>query len=103
RGGSWGATEGEPVSFYIQVIPIGEKPAARTVAVGARVVRDPDGSVSYTWETGEKQAAKSSPASAAPDASDGDLVNRGIEKAKNGELDGAIADFDRAIELNPKD
>ncbi|HMF46576.1 MAG TPA: tetratricopeptide repeat protein, partial [Candidatus Udaeobacter sp.] len=101
--GALGRTEGEPVSFYIQVIPIGEKPAARTVAVGARVVRDPDGSVSYTWETGEKQAAKSSPASAAPDASDGDLVNRGIEKAKNGELDGAIADFDRAIELNPKD
>ena len=27
----------------------------------------------------------------------------GIEKAKNGDLDGAIADFDRAIELNPKD
>src|SRR5262249_39533433 len=101
--GALGRPEGEPVSFYIQVIPIGEKPAARTVAVGARVVRDPDGSVSYTWETGEKQAAKSSPASAAPDASDGDLVNRGIEKAKNGELDGAIADFDRAIELNPKD
>src|SRR5215831_7069397 len=101
--GALGRTEGEPVSFYIQVIPIGEKPAARTVAVGARVVRDPDGSVSYTWETGEKQAAKSSPASAAPDASDGDLVNRGIEKAKNGDLDGAMADFDRAIELNPKD
>src|SRR6266511_3282184 len=32
-----------------------------------------------------------------------DLVNRGIEKAKNGDLDGAIADFDRAIKLNPKD
>jgi Flp pilus assembly protein TadD len=35
--------------------------------------------------------------------SDGDLVNRGIEKAKNGDLDGAIADFNRAAELNPKD
>jgi tetratricopeptide (TPR) repeat protein len=101
--GALGRTEGKPVSFYVEVIPIGEKPAARAVAVGARVVRDPDGSVSYNWETGEKQAAKSPPAPAASDASDGDLVNRGIEKAKNGDLDGAMADFDRAIELNPKD
>jgi tetratricopeptide (TPR) repeat protein len=101
--GALGRTEGEPVSFYVEVIPIGEKPAARTVAVGTRVVRDPDGSVSYTWESNEKQAAKSPPASAASDSSDGDLVNRGIEKAKNGDLDGAIADFDRAAELNPKD
>ena len=100
--GALGRTEGEPVSFYVQVIPIGEKPAARAVAVGARLVRDPDGSVSYTWESDEKQTAKSPPAPAAPDASDGDLVNRGIEKAKNGDLDGAIADFDRAAELDPK-
>jgi len=98
-----GRTEGEPVSFYVQVIPIGEKPAARAVAVGARLVRDPDGSVGYTWETDEKQATKSPPAPAAPDASDGNLVNRGIEKAKNNDLDGAIADFNRAAELNPKD
>ena len=34
--GALGRTEGEPVSFYVQVIPIGEKPAARAVAVGAR-------------------------------------------------------------------
>jgi tetratricopeptide (TPR) repeat protein len=32
-----------------------------------------------------------------------DLVNRGIEKGKEGDLDGAIADFSRAIELNLKD
>src|SRR5207249_3630465 len=32
-----------------------------------------------------------------------DLVNFGIEKAQNGDLDGAMADFNRAIELNPKD
>jgi tetratricopeptide (TPR) repeat protein len=31
------------------------------------------------------------------------LVNRGIEKGKEGDLDGAIADFTRAIELNPQD
>ena len=101
--GALGRTEGEPVSFYVEVIPIGEKPAARTVAVGARLMRDPDGSVSYTWEADEKQAAKSPPASAASEASDGDLVARGIEKAKNSDLDGAIADFNRAAELDPKD
>jgi tetratricopeptide (TPR) repeat protein len=66
-------------------------------------VRDPDGSVSYTWESDEKQTAKSAPAPAPSDASDGDLVNRGIEKAKNGDLDGAMADFDRAIEIDPKE
>ncbi|MFL6504906.1 MAG: tetratricopeptide repeat protein [Candidatus Udaeobacter sp.] len=101
--GALGRAEGEPVSFYVQVIPIGEKPAARAVAVGARLVRDADGSVSYTWEADEKHAAKSPPAPAAPDASDGDLVNRGIEKAKNNDVDGAIADFNRAAELNPQD
>jgi hypothetical protein len=46
-----GRTEGEPVSFYVQVIPIGEKPAARTIAVGAKLNRDADGSVSYTWDS----------------------------------------------------
>lgn len=101
--GVLGRTEGEPASFYVQVIPIGEKPAARAVAVGAKLVRDPDGSVSYTWGDDEKQTAKSSPAPAASDASDGNLVNRGIEKARKGDLDAAIADFNRAIELNPKD
>jgi tetratricopeptide (TPR) repeat protein len=101
--GALGRTEGKPVSFYVEVIPIGEKPAARAVAVGARLVRDPDGIVSYTWESDETQAAKSPLAPGASDASDGDLVNRGIEKAKNGDLDGAIADFNRAAELNPKD
>jgi len=44
-----------------------------------------------------------SPAAPSPDESDADLVNRGIEKAKNGDLDGALADFDRAVKANPKD
>jgi tetratricopeptide (TPR) repeat protein len=45
-----------------------------------------------------------SPASSpAAEESDANLVNRGIEKAKNGDLDGALADFNRAIKLNPKD
>ena len=47
--GALGRVEGEPVSFYVQVIPMGEKPAARTIAVGAKLVREADGSVSYTW------------------------------------------------------
>src|SRR5947207_7527788 len=47
--------------------------------------------------------AKPPPAAATPAASDGDLVISGIEKAKNGDLDGAIADFDRAIQRDPKD
>src|SRR5881394_2448784 len=99
--GALGRTEGKPVSFYVEVILLGAKPAARAVAVGAKLVRDPDGSVSYSWETDEKQTAQSPPAPAASDASDGDLVNRGIEKAKNGDLDGAMADYTRATELKP--
>jgi hypothetical protein len=47
--GALGRAEGEPVSFYVQVIPIGEKPAARTIAIGAKLVREQDGSTSYTW------------------------------------------------------
>ena len=78
--GALGRTEGEPVSFYVQVIPIGEKPAARAVAVGARLMRDPDGSVSYTWESDEKQAAKSPPAPAAPDAPMAILLIAGSKK-----------------------
>jgi len=101
--GALGRTEGKPVSFYVEVIPIGEKPAARTVAVGARIVRDPDGSVSYTWDSDDKQTTKAPPDPGASEQFDGNLVNRGIEKAKKGDLDGAIADFNRAAELNPKD
>jgi tetratricopeptide (TPR) repeat protein len=40
--------------------------------------------------------------SPATEESDENLVNRGIEKGKEGDLDGAIVDFTRAIELNPK-
>jgi hypothetical protein len=49
--GALGRTEGEPVSFYLEVIPVGERPAARAVAIGAKLVREADGSVSYTWES----------------------------------------------------
>jgi tetratricopeptide (TPR) repeat protein len=44
-----------------------------------------------------------SSASPADNESVEDLVNRGIEKGKEGNLDGAIGDFTRAIELTPKD
>jgi len=37
------------------------------------------------------------------DVSEADLVNRGINKGKAGDLDGALADFNRAVELDPKD
>jgi len=53
-----------------------------------------------------QEAAHESPSPASsPSAqeSDENLVNRGIDKAKNGDLDGALADFDRAIEVNAKD
>jgi tetratricopeptide (TPR) repeat protein len=48
----------------------------------------------------KQTAASATPAS---EEADENLVNRGIEKAKKGDLDGAIADFDRAAELNPQD
>jgi tetratricopeptide (TPR) repeat protein len=55
--------------------------------------------------SGQSAAAGQAASSAAQPSheSDENLVNRGIEKAKNSDLDGALTDFDRAIELNPKD
>src|SRR5205814_7290966 len=53
-----------------------------------------------------RAAAEKSPlpaTQARDDESVADLVNRGIEKGKDGDLDGAIADFTRASELDPKD
>jgi hypothetical protein len=47
--GAVGRSEGAPVSFYVKVIPIGEKPAARTIVVGAKLSREPDGTVTYSW------------------------------------------------------
>jgi tetratricopeptide (TPR) repeat protein len=52
---------------------------------------------------GQSAAESSSPASPVNEQSVEDLVNRGIEKGKEGDLDGAIADFDRAIKRDPKD
>jgi tetratricopeptide (TPR) repeat protein len=56
-------------------------------------------------EATETDAAESSPSPEASAADEfvGDLVNRGIEKGKDGDLDGALADFDRAVKANPKD
>jgi hypothetical protein len=47
--GVLGRTQGEPVSVYVEVISLGEKPAARAVAVGAKLTRGSDGKVSYSW------------------------------------------------------
>jgi hypothetical protein len=47
--GALGRTDGEPVSFYVQVVPIGQRPAARSIAVGSKVIRGADGAVSYSW------------------------------------------------------
>ncbi|MEO5719943.1 MAG: hypothetical protein ABIR71_00550 [Chthoniobacterales bacterium] len=47
--GALGRTAGEPVSLYLQVVPIGQKPAARCIAVGSKLVRDASGKVSYSW------------------------------------------------------
>ena len=47
--GVLGRTEGAPVSVYVEVIPQGEKPAARAVAVGAKFSRGPDGKPRYEW------------------------------------------------------
>ena len=47
--GALGRTEGDPVSLYVQVVPIGQKPAARSIAVGSKMVRGADGAVSYSW------------------------------------------------------
>jgi tetratricopeptide (TPR) repeat protein len=37
------------------------------------------------------------------DEADAELVNRGIEKGKKGDLKGAMADFDKALKINPND
>ena len=44
-----GQTEGAPVTLYVEIIPLGEKPAARAIAVGAKLNRESDGTVTYSW------------------------------------------------------
>jgi tetratricopeptide (TPR) repeat protein len=73
--------------------------------LGAREAKV-DISFSYLIAVKIQETVHESPSHAsspAAEESDANLVNRGIEKAKSGDLDGALADFDRAIELNPKD
>ena len=92
----------KPVSFYVQGDSHWGKAGGKgrrrsernlfTTLMGASVI------------LGESSQPSPSPITAqAADEPDEDLVNRGIEKGKEGDLDGAIADFTRAIELNPKD
>jgi hypothetical protein len=47
--GALGRTEGAPVSFYVRVVPIGQKPAARLIAVGSKYSPEDNGPGSYTW------------------------------------------------------
>jgi tetratricopeptide (TPR) repeat protein len=69
--------------------------------LGAREAKV-DISFSHLIAVNVQENVHGSPSPAAKE-SGADLVNGGIEKAKNGDLDGAIAAFNRAIELNPKD
>ncbi len=64
----------------------------------------PAAAKSSSSETSEQPASgeSTSPPSPASRESDGGLVNRGIEKGKQGDLDGAIADFKRARRLDPQ-
>ena len=86
----------------------GEAKQAKGDAAGAKVDLDRAGQMDPELASKEsgansKENPPSSTTTSAPDKSDNDLVNRGIAKAQNGDLDGAIADFNRAAELNPKD
>ena len=47
--GLLGKTDGPPITFYVRVIPIGEKPAARKIALGSKFSRASDGSITYSW------------------------------------------------------
>jgi hypothetical protein len=47
--GALGRTEGQPVSFYVQIIFLGERPAARCIAVGSKLSEASDGKTSYAW------------------------------------------------------
>jgi tetratricopeptide (TPR) repeat protein len=83
---------------YLIAVKIQESPAESPSPASSAAGSSPDTS-------GQSAAAAAESLSPAPAAeeSDENLVDRGIEKAKNGDLDGAVADFNRAIELNPKD
>ena len=47
--GALGRTEGQPVSFFVQVIFLGERPAARCIAVGSKLSQSSAVKLSYTW------------------------------------------------------
>jgi hypothetical protein len=44
-----GRTEGAPITLYVEIIPLGERPAARAVAVGSKVNHEADGTITYSW------------------------------------------------------
>ena len=65
--------------------------------------KSPSPAAGSSPDTSGQSAAAGKSATPAAEESGEDLVNRGIEKAKNGDLDGALVDFDRAVKANPKD
>lgn len=44
-----GRTEGAPITLYVEIIPLGEKPAARAIAVGSKLNHEADGTITYSW------------------------------------------------------
>jgi len=47
--GLLGKADGAPITFYVRVIPIGERPASRKIAMGSKFSRGSDGKVTYSW------------------------------------------------------
>jgi tetratricopeptide (TPR) repeat protein len=77
----------------------GEAKQTKGDAAGAKEDLKHAGELNPELMSKESPSPKPSPPG---EDSDENLVNRGIEKAKNGDLDGAIADFDRAAKADPK-
>ena len=77
----------------------GETRQARGDAAGAKEDLKHAGELNPELMSKESPSHKPSPPCK---ASDENFVNHGTEKAKNGDLDGAIADFDRAIKADPQ-
>jgi tetratricopeptide (TPR) repeat protein len=75
--------------------------ARQTKGDAARAKEDLKHAGELNPELMSKESPSPKPSPPAKD-SDENFVNRGIEKGKNGDLDGAIADFDRAIKADPQ-
>ena len=89
------------ISFsYLVAVQIKDETNAAESPSPSPTAADRPGSGTLKSTSGGEPASSASPADK---ESVDDLVSRGIGKGKEGDLDGAIADFTRAVELNPKD